>query len=59
MPAKTNIAVTVRARAQAMAGEGMRVGRRVQTVGHGQGRATRAEKLETEVVGVAALITDD
>jgi Transposase DDE domain len=59
VPAKTNMAVTVDARAQAMAGEGMTVGRRVHTVRHGQGRTARAEKLETEVVGIAGLTTYD
>jgi hypothetical protein len=59
VPAKTNMAVTADARAQAMAGEGIMVGRRVHTVRHGQGRTARAEKLETEVVGVAGLTTYD
>jgi hypothetical protein len=59
VPAKTNMAVTADARAQAMAGEGITVGRRVHTVRHGQGRTARSERLETEVVGIAGLTTDD
>ncbi len=59
VPAKANMAVTAEARAQAAAGEGMTRGRRVHTVRHGQGRAARTERLETEVVGIAALTTDE
>jgi Transposase DDE domain len=59
VPAKTNMAVTADARAQAMAGEGITVGRRVHTVRHGPGRAARRERLETEVVGIAGLTTYD
>jgi hypothetical protein len=59
VPAKTNMAVTVDARAQATAGEGLTLGRCVHTVRHGQGRAARLERLETEVVGMPALTTDD
>jgi hypothetical protein len=59
VPAKTNMAVTADARAQAMAGEGITVGRRVHTVRHGQGRTARSERLETEVVGIAGLTTYD
>ena len=59
VPAKTNMAVTVDARAQATAGEGLTLGRRVHTVRHGQGRAARIERLETEVVGMTALTTYD
>jgi hypothetical protein len=57
--AKTNMAVTVDARAQAVAGEDLTVGRRVYTVRHGQGQPARAERLETEVVGLTGLTTDD
>jgi hypothetical protein len=59
VPAKTNLAVTIDARAQATAEEGLTIGRRVHTVRHGQGRAARTERLETEVVGLMALTTDD
>jgi len=59
VPAKTNMAVTADARAQAKAGEGITVGRRVHTVRHGQGRTARSERLETEVVGMAGLTTYD
>jgi hypothetical protein len=59
VPAKTNMAVTADARAQAMAGEGITVGRRVHTVRHGQGRTALSERLETEVVGIAELTTYD
>jgi hypothetical protein len=38
VPAKTNMAVPADARAQALAGEGIMVGRRVHTVRHGQNR---------------------
>jgi hypothetical protein len=59
VPAKDNMAVTADARAQATAGEGITVGRRVHTVRHGQGRAARTERLETEVVGITGLTTYD
>jgi len=59
VPAKTNMAVTADARAQAAAGEGSTVGRRVHTVRHGQGRRAWTERLETEVVGITGLTTDD
>ena len=58
-PAKTTMAVTADARAQAAAGEGSTVGRRVHTVRHGQGRRAWTERLETEVVGMTGLTTDD
>ncbi len=58
-PAKTNLAVTADARAQAAAGEDRTVGRRVHAVRHGQGNTARTERLETEVVGIAGLTTDD
>ena len=53
------MAVTVDARAQAAAGAGITVGRRVHTVRHGQGNTAWAERLETEVVGSTGLTTDD
>ena len=57
VPAKANLAVTADARAQAAAGEGITRGRRGHTVRHGQGRAARTERLETEVVGMTGLTT--
>src|SRR5262249_57936050 len=48
VPAKTNMAVTADARAQAAAGEDLAVGRRVHTVRHGQGKAAWSERLETQ-----------
>jgi hypothetical protein len=59
VPAKTNMAVTADARAQAAAGEDLTVGRRVHTVRHGQGRTACTERVETEVVGMTALTTYD
>jgi hypothetical protein len=59
VPAKTNMAVTADARAQAAAGEEVTVGRRAHTVRHGQGQTTRTERLETEVVGITGLTTYD
>jgi Transposase DDE domain len=59
VPAKDNMAVTVDAQAQAAAGEGITVGRRVHTVRHGQGKTASTERLETEVVGIAGLTTYD
>ena len=59
VPAKDNMAVTVDARAQAAAGEGITVGRRVHTVRHGQGQSAWTERLETEVVGITGLTTYD
>jgi hypothetical protein len=59
VPAKTNMAVTADARAQAAAGEGITMGRRVHTVRHGQGKTAWTARQETEVVGVTALTTYD
>jgi hypothetical protein len=59
VPAKENMAVTVDARAQAAAGEGVTVGRRVHTVRHGQGQTAWTERRETEVVGITGLTTYD
>jgi Transposase DDE domain len=59
VPAKANMAVTADARAQAAAGEGLTLGRRVHTVRHGQGRTAWRERLETEVVGIMGLTTYD
>src|SRR5919197_4824599 len=59
VPAKEDMAVTLDAQAQAPAGEGVTVGRRVHTVRHGQGRAAWTERLETEVVGITGLTTYD
>ena len=52
VPAKTNMAVTADARAQAAAGEEITRARRVHTVRHGQGKTARTERIETEVVGI-------
>ena len=59
VPANANMAVPAEARAQATAGEGITVGRRVHTVRHGQGRAARTARLATEVVGITGLMTYD
>jgi hypothetical protein len=59
VPAKTNMAVTADARAQAAAGEDLTVGRRVHIVRHGQGKDVWSERLETEVVGITGLTTYD
>jgi hypothetical protein len=59
VPAKTNMAVTADARAQAAASEGSTMGRRVHTVRHGQGQTAWTERLETEVVGITGLTTYD
>jgi Transposase DDE domain len=59
VPAKGNMAVTVDAQAQAAAGEGVTVGRRVHTVRHGQGQTAWAERRETAVVGLVGLTTYD
>jgi Transposase DDE domain len=59
VPAKTNMAVTADARAQAAAGEGIPHGRRVPIVRHGQGQSARTDRLETEVVGITGLTTYD
>jgi Transposase DDE domain len=59
VPATVKMAVTADAQAQAAAGEGITVGRRVHTVRHGQGRKAWTERLETEVVGIAGLTPDD
>jgi hypothetical protein len=57
VPAKDNMAVTVDTRAQAAAGEGITVGRRVHTARHGPGKTAWSERLETEVVGIVGLTT--
>jgi hypothetical protein len=59
VPAKANMAVTADARAQAAAGEGLTVGRRVHTVRHGQGKTAWTERQETEMVGITGLTTYD
>jgi len=59
VPAKTNMAVTADARAQAAAGEGITMDRRVHTVRHGQGKTAWTARQETAVVGVTALTTYD
>jgi hypothetical protein len=59
VPAKANLAVTADARAQAAAGERLPVGERVHPVRHGPGQGARTARLETEVVGITGLTTDD
>jgi hypothetical protein len=59
VPAKDNMAVTVDARAQAAAGEGITVDCRVHTIRHGQGKSAWTEQQETEVVGIEGLTTYD
>jgi hypothetical protein len=59
VPAHDHMAVTVAARAQAAAGEGVTVGRRGQTVRHGQGQTAGIARRETEVVGITGLTTAD
>jgi hypothetical protein len=56
---KDNTAVTAEARAQAAAGEGITIGRPVHTARHGQGKTTWTERLETEVLGIRGLTTDE
>jgi hypothetical protein len=58
VPAQENMRVTADAQALAAAGSGV-VARRVHTVAHGQGTHRWRERLETEVVGIAALTTYD
>ena len=58
VPAKANMRVTADAQALAAAGTGV-VARRVHTVAHGQGKHRWTARLETEVVGIAALTTYD
>jgi hypothetical protein len=59
VPARAHMAVTIDAQAQAAAGEGVTSGRRVHTVRQGQGRTAWTERLETEVVGITELTTED
>ncbi len=59
VPAKTHLAVTADARAQAAAGEDRTGGRRVHTGRHGQGQGAWSERRETEGVGIIGLTTDD
>jgi hypothetical protein len=59
VPAKATMAVVAEARAQAVAGEDITVGRRAHTVRHGQGKAAWTARLETEVVGITGLTTYD
>jgi hypothetical protein len=59
VPAKTTMAVTADARAQAATGEDIAVGRLVHTGGHGQGRTAWTARLETQVVGITGLTTYD
>jgi hypothetical protein len=59
VPTKANRAVTADARAQAAAQEDITLGRRVQTVRHGQGSGARTAQLATAVVGITGLTTAD
>jgi hypothetical protein len=59
VPAKENLAVTVDAQAQAAVGEGVTIGPRVHTVRHGPGTTAGSERLETAVVGMTGLTTDE
>jgi hypothetical protein len=59
VPAKTQMAVTADARAQAAAGDGLTHGRRLHTGRHGQGQAARTDRIETAVVGSTGLTTYD
>jgi hypothetical protein len=59
VPAKTHMAVTADARAQAAADEELTGGRRVHTVRQGQGKTARTERLETAGVGLTGLTTSD
>jgi hypothetical protein len=58
-PAKTTMAVTADARAQAVAGAEVTGGRRAHTVRPGQGKTACTERLATEVVGMTGLTTDE
>jgi hypothetical protein len=58
VPAHANMAVTVEARAPAAVGEGLTMGRRVQTVRHGPGQTAWTARRETEVGGITGLTTD-
>jgi hypothetical protein len=58
-PTKANMAVTADARAQAAAPADIPMGRRVQTVRHGQGSGARTAQLETAVGGITGLTTDE
>jgi hypothetical protein len=57
VPAPATMAVTADARAQAAAGAGLTVGRRVPPGRHGQGKGARPERREAEVVGSTGLTT--
>jgi hypothetical protein len=59
VPAKAKMAVTAEPRAHASAGEEVTVGRRAHTARHGQGKAVWSERLESEVVGITGLTSDD
>jgi hypothetical protein len=59
VPAKENMAATVDTQAPAAVVEDMTLGRRVHTSRQGQGKTAWTERLETEVVGITGLTTDD
>ena len=51
--------VPVDARAPALAGAEITAGRRVHTIHHGRGRGAWTARVETEVVGITGLTTDN
>ena len=59
VPATDHMAVTAEARAPTVVEEESTVGRRIHNVRHGQGREAWTQRLETEVVGMTGLTTDD
>jgi hypothetical protein len=59
VPATTPLAVVAEARAQAVASAALALARRVPTVRHGPGRTAWTEGLETAVVGMTGLTSDD
>jgi hypothetical protein len=59
VPATANLAATVEAQAPAAGGEGLPGGCRGQTVRQGQGKTAWTARLETAVVGITGLTTDD
>jgi hypothetical protein len=59
VPANTNMAAAADARAQATAGNALTVGRCAHTVCPGQGKAAWSARLDTKVVGMTGLTSDD
>jgi hypothetical protein len=58
VPAKDHMAVTVDVQAQAAAGEGLTVGRRLHIVRQGQGKTAWTARQETDVAGIVGLTAD-